>query len=120
MSSDTQLRTQLNLAKLALADIEERAKKEGEAADLTQRGSLTLVSFAAYVETRAKVAIQTMKAYEEPTLDEQLATAKDVVKSFRQYIPQCRHTNRNAGYVRCVLPEGHTGNHEDSTKCWWR
>jgi hypothetical protein len=31
--------------------------------------------------------------------------------------------NSNHGWkarMKCVLPKGHNGNHEDSVGCWWR
>ena len=37
--------------------------------------------------------------------------------------PEARCGNSNHGWkarMTCVLPVGHTGNHEDSTHCWWR
>ena len=37
--------------------------------------------------------------------------------------PTERCGNSNHGWkarMTCMLPKGHTGNHEDSTRCWWR
>lgn len=37
------------------------------------------------------------------------------------FVERCGNSNHGwVARMTCVLPKGHTGNHEDSTKCWWR
>ena len=42
------------------------------------------------------------------------------VRSEDETPAKCKATNRSGGYMSCVKPAGHIGNHEDVCGCWWR
>jgi len=42
-----------------------------------------------------------------------------VLQAPKEEPEECGKTNRNGGYMSCVKPAGHLGNHEDVCGCWW-